>query len=189
MKDIAPFKAAKELQAATPAVLLSNPKFPRNVAAALRACSCYDVSQLWITGQRMAKEVWAASRIPREERMKGYRNVTMVLEDKPFDHFSKGTVPVAIELLDGSENIYGFEHPENAVYVFGPEDGSLNQTMRSFCHRRIFIPTRHCINLSAAVYLVLNDRKQKRVAAGLEPMDTIGESLNESRGWAGDETL
>ncbi len=54
------------------------------------------------------------------------------------------------------------------------------------CHRRIFIPTQHCVNLGAAVYyLVLNDRKQKRVTAGIDPLQTIGEALKEARGFVG----
>ncbi|MFZ0187946.1 MAG: hypothetical protein WAL72_13505 [Streptosporangiaceae bacterium] len=39
------------------------------------------------------------------------------------------------------------------------------------------IPTRHCANLSAAVYAVLYDRHAKRVHDGLElPHSTAGDS-------------
>jgi hypothetical protein len=37
----------------------------------------------------------------------------------------------------------------------------------------VIIPTRHCTNLAAAVYTVLYDRHAKRVAAGLEPINTV----------------
>lgn len=37
----------------TPAVALVNPKFDHNVGAALRACSCFGVQQLWWTGSRV----------------------------------------------------------------------------------------------------------------------------------------
>lgn len=181
-----PFKRAKIVEAVTPAIVMTDPRYPHNVGAAVRACSCFGAKQVWLTGKRVAEKVWASKRLPREERMKGFQDVDLILEDRPFDYF-RDVTPVAVELLPGSENLYAFEHPENAVYVFGPEDGSIPKSVRSLCHRRIFIPTRHCTNLGAAVYLVLNDRKQKRVAAGLEPLQTIEESLNESRGWAVDD--
>jgi hypothetical protein len=44
------------------------------------------------------------------------------------------------------------------------------------CHRFLVIPTRHCANLSAAVYTVLYDRHAKRVQDGLElPHSTAGD--------------
>jgi len=115
--------------------------------------------------------------------MKGFSDVDIMLHDRPLDHFPKSVVPIAVELLPNSENLYQFEHPENAVYVFGPEDGSVDPAVRALCHRRVFIPTRHCVNLAAAVYLVLYDRKFKQYLAGTEPLDTVQGTLNEVRMW------
>ncbi len=181
-----PFKEAAQVVPRAPAVVLTDPRYPHNVGAAVRACSCYDVGQVWITGKRTAEKVWKSQRLPREERMKGFAEVELVLDDRPLERFPRGTIPVAVELLPGSENLYGFEHPDNAIYIFGPEDGSVPDNIRAQCHRRIFIPTQHCVNLGAAVYyLVLNDRKQKRVTAGIDPLQTIGEALKEARGFVG----
>src|SRR5205807_1139423 len=58
-----------------PAVALINPKYPHNVGAAVRACSCWGVPQLWWTGNRVTLDLPRGERLPREERMKGYRNV------------------------------------------------------------------------------------------------------------------
>ena len=100
-------------------------------------------------------------RLPREERLKGYKDVELRQFDYPFEHFDRTVTPVAIELVDNSECLMDFEHPENAVYVFGPEDGSIPQVMRQHCHRFVKIPTRHCTNLAAAVYIVMYDRAYK----------------------------
>jgi tRNA(Leu) C34 or U34 (ribose-2'-O)-methylase TrmL len=185
--DLAPFKPARIVKAVAPAIVLSDPRYPHNVGAAVRAASCFDAKQVWLTGRRVAEKVWDAKRIPREERMKGFSDVDLILEDRPFDYFGPEITPIGVELLPGSENLITFEHPENAVYVFGPEDGSVPQNIRGLCHRRLFIPTKHCTNLGAAVYLILYDRKMKRVQAGLDPVETIGDALNESRGWAIDD--
>lgn len=166
----------------TPAVILTNPKYIHNIGGTIRACSCFGVDTLMWTGKRIQIDPESRERIPREERMKGYRSVNWFQTDRPFDHLPPGAVPVAIELTESSEPMTTFEHPENAVYVFGPEDGSVNQMMRRHCHRFVYIPTHHCVNLSAAVYMTLYDRRIKRQLAGLEPVLPLHEMLKEQRG-------
>jgi tRNA(Leu) C34 or U34 (ribose-2'-O)-methylase TrmL len=144
-----------------PAVVLTDPKFPHNLGQCVRALSCFGVPQLWWSGHRVLKELEGLSRIPREERMRGYADVQILWNERPLDAYGKDVTPVCIELVPGSENLVTFEHPENAVYVFGPEDGSVDQGTRRMCHRFVHIPTKHCTNLSAAVYLVLYDRLLK----------------------------
>jgi hypothetical protein len=46
----------------------------------------------------------------------------------------------------------------------------------------VVIPTHHCLNLAAAVNVVLYDRRLKRQLNGLEPMATVREMLREHRG-------
>ena len=175
-----PFQQAQP--GVTPALLLHDPRDPFNVGAAVRAASCFGVSQVWITGNRCAEKVWEMKRIPREERMKGFKDVDIVLEDRPLDFFPEA-VPVAVELLPNAENLLAFEHPKNAIYLFGPEDGSIPVNVRPLCHRRVFIPTRHCTNLGAAIYLLLYDRLMKQYLNGEVDSLPLGEVLAEPRGW------
>lgn len=95
--------------------------------------------------------------------MKGYGSVELCHGDYFFDAFADA-VPVAVEVRPNSEVLPDFEHPENAVYVFGPEDGTLGSKTLQHCHRFLTIPSHHCLNLAAAVYVVLYDRvaKQRR---------------------------
>lgn len=144
------------------AVVLTDPKYPHNLGQTIRALSCFGVGQLWWSGERLMRQIEGMDRIPREERMKGYRDVAVLHHERPLQLFPKNVTPVAIELRPNSENLYDFEHPENAVYVFGPEDGSIDQGTLRQCHRFVRIPTFHCTNLSAAVYLVLYDRFMKQ---------------------------
>jgi tRNA(Leu) C34 or U34 (ribose-2'-O)-methylase TrmL len=149
-----------------PAVILSNPKYPHNVGAALRACSCYGIEQLWFTGDRVSKQIELEKRLPREERMRGYKQVELISFDYPFDAFEGGTTFVGVEIVPGAENIFDFEHPQDAVYVFGPEDGSIPKSYRGLCHRFVRIPSHFCLNLSAAVYTILYDRALKQHLGG-----------------------
>jgi tRNA(Leu) C34 or U34 (ribose-2'-O)-methylase TrmL len=156
----------------TPAVALVDPKFPHNVGAAVRAASCYGVRQVWFTGDRVGLDGARGRRLPREERMRGYQEVEIRQADYFFDAFADA-VPVAVELRRNAESLIEFEHPERALYVFGPEDGSLDRAVLARCHRFVVIPTRHCTNLSAAVYTVLYDRHAKRVRGGVEERNAV----------------
>jgi tRNA(Leu) C34 or U34 (ribose-2'-O)-methylase TrmL len=178
----------KTKEGVTPAVALCNPKYPHNVGTVLRACSCFDVKQLWFSGKRVSLKGSKGYRLPREERMKGYKNVELINFDYFFEQFDRTVTPVAIELRDGAEMLPQFEHPENPLYVFGPEDGSIDQVMMRHCHRIVVIPTAHCVNLAAAVYLVLYDRLLKRIQSGLEPIRPMNEILREQRGFIETET-
>lgn len=89
---------------------------------------------------------------------------------------------MAVELLPAAQSLVDFEHPEDALYVFGPEDGGLPKPIRLACHRFVFIPTHHCLNLAAAVNVVLYDRRLKRQREGREAGGPLRDVLRERRG-------
>lgn len=150
-----------------PAVLLINPKYPHNIGSVLRACSCYGIKQLWFTGQRV-QILDTTERLPREERMRDYANVELINTDKFSNNFNNW-VPVSVEVRENSEDLVHFEHPKKALYIFGPEDGFIPRGVLSLSHRFLKIPTKHCLNLSAAVHTVLYDRfaKEQRNVTGV----------------------
>lgn len=163
-----------------PAVILVNPKYVHNVAAAIRACSCFGIESLLWTGYRVDPSEY--TRLPREERMKGYKDVTWFRNQRPLDEFPTGNsltrpVPVCVELSSGAVSLHSFVHPENAIYIFGPEDGGVPQVYRRMCHNFIYIPAHHCLNLAAALNVVLYDRFQKSLGN-----ETLQDILRETRG-------
>jgi tRNA(Leu) C34 or U34 (ribose-2'-O)-methylase TrmL len=97
--------------------------------------------------------------------------------DRPLELF-KSYTPVAVELRPGCEQLPQFDHPEDAVYLFGPEDGILPEVYLRLCHRFVAIPARHCLNLASAVTAVLYDRQSK-----LQPELRLEEALQEERIW------
>jgi len=165
----------------TPSIGLIDPKKPENVAKIVRLASCYGYEQVWFTGNRVQMNL--GERLPREERMKGYQDVDIIQYDYFFDQFPNVT-PVAIEVRENSELLHNFEHPENPLYVFGPEDGSIPKQFLRHCHRFVVIPTRHCLNLATAVATIMWDRQYKMFLSGKEDFTTPG--VFESRGFPED---
>lgn len=165
-----------------PAIVLITPRYANNVGMVVRLAAAYGIKQVWFTGTDVEIDVKGGGRLPREERMKGYRDVDIINYDYPFDRFKAGTPVVGVEVMPGAELLPNFEHPSlgDAVYVFGPENGSIDAATRRHCHRFVVIPTKHCLNLATAVSTVLYDRLVKREDAGAEEFITPGEA--EQRG-------
>ena len=81
----------------------------------------------------------------------------------------QGATVVVIELIEGATPLPEFKHPENAFYVFGPEDGSVSKDVLKWCDEVVYIPTIGCMNLAATCNVVLYDRLAK--LGGVESSD------------------
>src|SRR5438067_593158 len=163
-----------------PAVIIIDPKYPHNVRRHSSVRMLLSVKSLIWTGGRVNPAKY--SRLPREEHMKGYKHVDFRNDERPFELLPKNCVPVCVEVFENSEPLTTFEHPENAVYVFGPEDGRVPQVMRQWCHRFVHIPAHFCLNLSASINVVLAHRLMSRQLAGKMPILPLREMLHEVRG-------
>lgn len=161
-----------------PAVVMCDPKFVVNVASMVRNCACFGIDTLVITGNRVEIPTGTKrDRLPRQERMREYRTVELVRHDFPLALFPPDVVPICVELLPNAMPLpLVEEHPPNAVYILGPEDGSVPAGLRAVCHQFWRIPSLHCLNVAQAGGIVLYDRTVKRWHEG-EQLE-----LAESRG-------
>lgn len=148
-------------------VQLIDPKYAHNLGAVVRAISVFGGGRLRWTGGRA--DAGLSRRLPREERLRDYKERVDFERShsdvRPLDQWPSAT-PVAVEVRDNAEDLVEFEHPMDAVYVFGPEDGSLDRATLTACHRFVTIPTEGCLNLGAAVNVVLYDRFSKTPTKG-----------------------
>lgn len=145
---------------------LVRPKDANNVGSVLRAAFVYGAAMVAIQGDR--SPVRAATDTP-----KAWRHIPVLRGDDlhaliPFD-----AVPVAVDLVDDAIELPAFQHPLRAFYVFGPEDGTLGNSVLQWCAHRVMVPTRGCMNLAATVNVVLYDRlaKADRNARGVRYSD------------------
>jgi len=155
------WKKGSKAHGVAPAIVLLNPKYARNVGVAVRNANNFGIKQVWFTGDRVEHDLAGRTRLPREERMKGWKNVEIYQYDRPLEQFPPDTLFVSVELNSGSVSLFEFEHPENAVYIFGPEDGAVTKPIRRLCKHFIVIPSYDCFNLAVATGMVLYDRRCK----------------------------
>lgn len=135
---------------------LINPKNPVNVASILRAAGCYGVASVFYTGQRyrFAKDFNADTK-------SFYKVIPTIGVDNLREVVPEGASVVAVELVEGATPLPVFEHPENAFYIFGPEDGSVGTNTLSWCDHVVYVPTYSCMNLAATANVLLYDRLSK----------------------------
>lgn len=135
------------------AIGLHRPKTPANVGSVLRAAHCYGVAMVAKTGTRYESAT--------TDTMRAYRHLPLLQVDSLRDVLPHDCIPVAIDLLPGARDLVTYTHPERAFYIFGPEDGTLKKEIVDWCRDKVFVPTAFCMNLAAAVNVVLYDRMAK----------------------------
>lgn len=145
--------AATQLTGAYAAIGLSNPKTPANVGGVLRAAGCFGVSLVVTTGQRYTR---APTDVAKAYQSIPLLHVSDLHAAVPFD-----CVPVAVELTAMSRPLPRYVHPPRAFYVFGPEDNTLPGEILRWCQDVVVIPSNGCLNLAAAVNVLLYDRLAK----------------------------
>lgn len=139
---------------------LINPKSPDNVASIMRAAGNFQVDQVLYTGTRFARALH-------------YRNPSVNMARKVSQGIPLSGVPcliseaaetvkiICIELVEDAIPLPSFIHPPHALYIFGPEDGSISQEVIDRADAVTYIPTVSCMNLAATVNVVLYDRSAK----------------------------
>ena len=136
---------------------LVNPKNVSNVGGVVRAANCFGATKILYTGIRYDR----AARFHTDTKN---ATATIPLQHSTdiFDQIPTGFTVVCVELAIGATALPRFQHPDDAVYVFGPEDGTLSQETIDRADSVVFIPAQSSLNLAAAVNVVLYDRQLKR---------------------------
>lgn len=135
---------------------LVNPKNPVNVASILRSAGCYGVQSVFYTGvrYRFAKEFNADTKA-------FHKKIPTVGVDSLQQMIPQGATVVAVELSEGAIPLPEYEHPDNAFYILGPEDGSIGEDILKWCDHVVYVPTYSCMNVAATANVLLYDRLAK----------------------------
>ena len=126
----------------------------------MRAAGCYGANAVRYTGSRYDR----AARFHTDTKNVS-SNIPLVHVTNLLDELPERTRLVCVELVEGATPLPQFQHPAHALYIFGPEDGSLSQELVDRADAVVYIPTVGCMNLAATVNVVLYDRLAKSDAA------------------------
>lgn len=135
---------------------LTNPKSPSNVGSVMRAAGCFGADEVYYTGQRYdiaAKFSTDTQNISDKILLEGVESL--------IDCADPQARIVCVELVEGATCLPDFKHPQNAHYIFGPEDGNISQAIIDQADEVVYLPTVGCLNLAATVNVVLYDRVAK----------------------------
>ncbi len=144
------------MEESTVSIGLSNPKSPSNVDSVLRAAGCFQVDSVFYTGERYVRAAQFNTDTKNMGRRIPLKGVASLLECD-----SNNRKLVCVEFVEGAIPLPKYQHPDNALYIFGPEDGNVSQKIIDSADAVIYIPTMGCLNLAATVNVVLYDRMAK----------------------------
>lgn len=154
-------------------IALINPKTASNVGNALRAAHAYSSAGVLVEGERGAKTLRGLpTNVSRAERHIPLTPVVDIFDARPFD-----CEVVVVDLIAGATPLPDFKHPRSALYVFGPEDGTLGYRHTARAQHVVQIPTSICMNLAATVNVVLYDRIAKQQRQGSSGVERQTENL------------
>lgn len=127
---------------------------PMNVGNLLRSAHAFGASFFFTVAPVVDLEAMKSS-----DTSGGVGQIPFYTFEKPADLIlPQQTSLVAVELIEGAVDLPSFRHPQNAVYVLGPEMGSVSKEMQARCDYAIKIPMKFCVNVGVAGALVMYDR-------------------------------
>ena len=153
---------------------LTNPKSPTNVGAVLRAAGCFGASSIFYTGNRYDRAAEFSNL--KTDTQNRSESIPLLGVECLLSKKADNAKVICVELVEGAMPLHQFEHPDEAYYIFGPEDGTINQKVIDAADAVVYIPTIGCLNLAATVNVVLYDRLSKS-----KDIDTSNELITESK--------
>ena len=146
---------------------LTNPKSPSNVGSVMRAAGCYCVDQVLYSGQRYENAAKYGG-VKHNTDTKKARDKIPLKASEPFEKIEvlrtllpPETKIICVDLVEGAIPLPNFQHPDQALYIFGPEDGTISQEVINCADEVVYVPTVGCMNLAASVNVLLYDRLAK----------------------------
>ena len=122
------------------AVALHRPSRPENIGGVLRAADVYGVELVVLGGGELPPEPPGHP----TDTTRAWLRIPVVFADEVLDALPEECMSVAVERVVEATPLPVFEHPERAMYLFGPENGSLDERMLERCAHVVSIPGREC---------------------------------------------
>jgi len=133
------------------------PKTGTNVGTLLRSAHVFGAAFVATVGRRYQRQASDVTKCFRHIPLWHFAD-----EDDFWQHIPYECQSVAVEIHRRSRPLTGFLHPERAVYLLGPEDGSLPESWLDRAAAVVELPGKFCLNLAVAGSIVMHDRIRQR---------------------------
>lgn len=140
---------------------LQNPKSPTNVGGVMRAAGCYRANEVRYTGKRYALAAHHRGEQYNTDTKRVSQHIPLMGVESLLDGLDDDTQVICVDLVEGATPLPAFQHPAKAIYLFGPEDGTLDQALIDRADSVVYVPTVGCMNLASSVNVLLYDRLAK----------------------------
>jgi len=130
----------------------------------MRAAGNFRVDSVFYTGTRYARAAQLNTVTENLSRKVG-QHIPLAGVTSLIENATENTKIVCIEFAENAIPLPEYQHPDNTFYIFGPEDGTLEQALIDRADDVVYIPTTGCMNLAATVNVVLYDRLSKSSAS------------------------
>lgn len=142
------------------------PKTEANLGTLWRSAYCLGANYIFTIGGRYRHQCSDTVKSWKNIPYFTYPDLDAFLESRP-----QSARLIGVECDDNARPIETYCHPEQALYLLGPEDGGLSKRATAACSDLIRIDTLQCLNVASAGTVVLYDRqmkaKQKRLTVRL----------------------
>jgi tRNA G18 (ribose-2'-O)-methylase SpoU len=137
---------------------VENIKTGSNIGSLWRSANIFGASFIFTVNRRYSRQISDTLSTPKHIPLTHYEKF-----DDFYKHLPSGCQLIGVELVEASENLIHFTHPQRAVYLLGAEDTGLSSQALKHCHRIIQIPTVNevCLNVANAGSIILYDRLYK----------------------------
>lgn len=126
----------------------------------MRAAGNYRVDNVFYTGKRYPRALMRNPDIP-DMRRKVSQSIPLSEAENLIDIAPLNMKLVCVEFAENAIALPEYQHPDNAFYIFGPEDGTISQDVIDRTDAVVYVPTIGCMNLAATVNVLLYDRLTK----------------------------
>ena len=127
-----------------------------NIGTLLRSAHIFGAAFVATVGKRYERQSSNTTKMERHIPLLHYADADDLLAHVPYD-----CQPVAVEITEAARSLPQFTHPRRALYILGPEDGSLPEKLLTQCTAIVKIPGTFCLNLAVAGSVVMYDRIAK----------------------------
>lgn len=143
-------------------------KTPANVGTLWRSAYSLGASFIFTIGRRYPRQASDVTETWRHIPLYEYADVTDFAEHRPYD-----CQVIGVELHPEARPLETFTHPHRAIYLLGPEDGSISKGALALCQHLVQFDSTYCLNVAAAGTVVMYDRQAKAITKKISKLEAV----------------